>query len=908
MCRRSNAIWIAACVGVLAWHVGLGHAQPAPETSESSADTALERYLSERGLDDLLGAHWRRRLREAPPTERTQIAERLAKLYVRQLASAATREARQRVEDDARTLLLSVPDAESFALRVDLAKATYLKAEEICERSRLQLSTPEELQDAERIFRTVGPIFKEIGGRVHERVESMENKEASGRQADTDSFRESLAEARRLRSLSRYYSGWCSYYLALRTGQPQHANDAILDFGWLLNAEPGRAPTLEKVPAGLLKYDHIAWSAIGVGMSLALRGKEGDAIRWLEAVEAGEGISAQVRDKLFLRKLVVLAGAGRWADVELIVRRKRQPDRTKPAAPLSTAEARLLAILALEGSSASAADRVRGRELLEPLAQLALGDLVARGDAGHVLDIVNRYGTAPIGQEGFIVQYVRGLQAYESAHAQHEKEAAGDPKLIDSPPKDVAIRGRYREAAELLELCVKAADAERFAAQRVKAELRAGLSRYYAADFEAASALFRSVFERAPAGSEGREALWYAIVSLDRAVEAGRPSLEPKRDALATLYIERFPGTENAAKLLLRRAGALLTPDQAAAVLLAIPKESPLYLTCRREACRLLYQVYRSTPAAGRDLAAARFAQISEEVIELDRAKLNQNTQTPDTEAGKSAILRGRQLAEVALALANPDLPRAENALAIVEEAASLANLSLSDVEAELAYRRVHIAMIRADFAAAEKELDLLRRRGGPFSDAADRIAYREAARQWSNSPGNVVAAKRVLQHGLRVLDQFPDPAVALKDASIAAVYNTVAAAAKDLWDGEHDPEMRDIALRLDDALIGSGKLTGAALKRRATLAESAGDNARALDDWRTLLAAQELATEPWYEARANSLRLLAITDPDAAREVLRQHVLLYPQYGPEPWGPIIKEIDFRLNPEKAKAGEGGGS
>jgi hypothetical protein len=55
--------------------------------------------------------------------------------------------------------------------------------------------------------------------------------------------------------------------------------------------------------------------------------------------------------------------------------------------------------------------------------------------------------------------------------------------------------------------------------------------------------------------------------------------------------------------------------------------------------------------------------------------------------------------------------------------------------------------------------------------------------------------------------------------------------------------------------------------------------------------------SQEWYEARYQSLRLLFLVDAPRAREAMKQHVLLYPDYGPEPWGKKLKELDQTMGP-----------
>src|SRR5690606_20735093 len=68
-----------------------------------------------------------------------------------------------------------------------------------------------------------------------------------------------------------------------------------------------------------------------------------------------------------------------------------------------------------------------------------------------------------------------------------------------------------------------------------------------------------------------------------------------------------------------------------------------------------------------------------------------------------------------------------------------------------------------------------------------------------------------------------------------------------------------------------------------------------ALDAWRRLLAGLHQGSADWYEARYHSLRLLWQTDPDTAREVMTQHRLLHPDFGPDPWGQRLRDLNAQM-------------
>lgn len=899
MCRRTDAI-LAVLLAFLALVAGVAAAQP-----ESAGEDAVERYLADRGLTDLLAARLQERLDSTLGDERIAIAERLGTLYVRLLTDAATPEQRARAEALSRELLLKVPDSESFELRINLAKASYLKGEELAELHRLRIAGPEERSEAERVLRSVLPIFEDAGTKVHRRVESLERRESRGSDPDPQAVKEQLADARRLRSLAMYYAGWSRYYLALVSGDVRLAEQAKRDFGWLLNAPGNREPTVERLPAPLLRFEHVARAAMGVALAASVQGKDVEAVRWLDVLVESPEVPESVRRQLFTRRIAVLGAARRWADLDLMIARARRGGDASETR-LETADARLLAVVVLEALDDPKARGLAGRDrLLETLAQTALGDLVARGEVGHVIDLVGRYGTAPIGNEGFIVQFVRGLRAYERARENHAK--AGEDG--EAPTADEAVANRYREAARALLLGVDAQDASKFPKERARAALLRGLSLYYAGEPEPAADAYEVAASLAPSEDDRKEALWYAIVALDRAVEGGRLSLVPRRDRLAGVFLQSFPRTERAARLLLRRVeGGLIDDAEAIEVLLAVPRESALYDTARRHAARLLYTQCRVARPADRGAMAARFAAVAEELIERDRWTVMNGTPVEAGEAADFIVLRVRQLLDVLMSAAAPDVRRAERALTTLEEVRAYLGLNLDALEEEIEYRRLQIALVHRDRPRIDAASRRLQEIGGRFAEAADRLVYRVALEQRRANPDDAYAAREVVRFGSRILAGFEPIESSISNQQVSSLVEAIADAADALWRLERDEAARDAALRLDARLIDLGRHTARSLRRYSRLSEEAGDAEAALEGWRTLLAGLAQGSDEWFEARCESLRLLAATDAPRARIVLDQHKTLFPQFGPEPWGAKLRELDAALPPAPTPTTDGKGS
>jgi hypothetical protein len=882
---------LALAVGAPAAH---GQGEDGAGEPGLEAPDPVEAYLRSHDLDDLLSRYLLDELAAAPGGERASIAERLGKHYAQQLSGAGSADRQRQIEEQARQLLALVPDSDAFELRITLYNASFLLAEGVASRHAVQLTTVEEANEALETFRAVEPAFLDIGRRIHRRVESLEQMESRSTSGDLRVVRDQLADARRLRSLAMYYAGWSQYYAALMTEDPRKAKAARESFGWLLNASGGREPDLAMLPASLLRYEHVARAAMACALAHSVSGEDTLAVQWLDALDSAGETPPEVREELWARRIEVLARARRWADLQRLIERRRLSADPASATPLPVGEARLVAVLTLAaieaggGQPGVGADRAR---LLEALAQVAMGDLVAEGEIGHVLDLVNRFGTTPMGDTGFVVLYVRGLRAYERARESHEAAGGGD-----EPTTDTTVANRYMDAVRALDVAEAAPDAEHFPKEFTQARMMQGLALYYAGDLLAASELFESVFERAESSQLKEESLWYAIVSLDRAVEAGRRGMAEDRDRLATLYLQSFPATDRAAKLLLRRIDdGLLTDQQAIAVLLDVPGESPLYEAARRHASRLMYRQYRASRGPERDYAAARFVEVAEELIDIDVAKVRSGGREESEKAAEFVVLRVRQALDAALSITVPDVSRARRLLDLLDDVATFMGMDLGDVSGELAYRRLQIGIAQNDQTMIAQATGELRKAQGVHARSGERLLYQTAVDRWRARPGDAEAAAAVVGHGTRVLEQFEPLESRKDDRSVVGVVNTVAEAAAAAWRIGGDESMRDAAIAMDKRLVAMGQQSAASLQRLAVASEAAGDLPTALSAWNTLMSGLREGSDGWFEARVESIRVLAQTDSRRAKAVLEQHKVLYPTLGPAPWGDELREIEGLL-------------
>lgn len=882
-----TAIGLLVCALAMASGSRAQEESTPPPPPAITPDEIVEQYLSDRGLTGPLAASLRERLAKAPASERSSLADRLGRLYARQLDEATTPEEREEVRSLAKRLLEQVPEADSFDLRINLAKGHYLFAEEVAERHRVRLATAEERLEAERTLRDVKVAFEQVALRANARVEQLERLEEA-RDVEVEVVRAALGDARRLRSLASYYAGWSSYYLSVLTGSESLAGEALRHLGWLLNSPGNKIPTLDRVPKELLRYEHVARAALCAGLCESARGNGDTAIRWLDQVESAPDVPESVKSQVFARRLAVLTAANRWADVEYQVQRRRKALPAEQGGFLPVGEARLLAVLSLEALTSSP-DRFR--PIAERLAKGAMTDLIGLSEVSQVLNLVTQYGSAPIGAEGFIVHYVRGLQAYERARALHQ--ASGDP---EAPTADPQVITEYRAVAALLDTAAATRDAAGFTKERTNAGLVAGLALYFAGDHAEAATRLTRAHAQAATADQAEEALWLAVVALDQGVAGGAGELSLERDRVSALYLQSYPSGERAAKLLLRQSGgAGITDLQAAEILLAIDPASPLRDAALRQAARLLYRAYRASRGDDMDFAAMRFVGVAEQVLAGERRAVAQGKGQAASNAGANAVAIARQMLDALLSVSSPDPARAEAVLDAIQAVASQAGIDLTAHEAELTYRKLQVCVARGDEIGIGLLSDRLGQLGGPFAASAERLLLQRARARLAQSPKDVSAARGVVTHGARVMSALDEQGQRVAEPSVAALHNAVADAAALVWREAQDETMRDVAIRIDRRLIDEGQRSADVLRRFAELSEAAGASADALEAWRTLLAAMPVDTPAWFEARFHSVRLLAVSDRPRAVEAMNQHVALHPELGPAPWGERLRGLAKEL-------------
>ncbi len=882
------------------------------ESHDRALDAALavESYLESRGLSALLIEHLWSRLPTAAAGEKLEIAERLGALYSERLETVRDAAEARAIEQKCRELLAAAPDAESYDLRLTLHRAAFNRAERLMEQWRLRLVEAEQREDALRSLRDLSVDLAAIGAQAHRRVQEFERQEESGRDLDMDLIARHLADARRHRSLAMYLAGWADAIVAEATNNGALASEALKSFGWLLNAPPGKHAEIERAPAQLFNFEHVARAAVGAAVCEAVRSNFDVSVQWLDLVEDAENVPEAVLSETPARRMTILARAGRWYDLTRVVESRR----SESGGTLNPGEARLLAALALEAPASPPAPQETATAA-RMLTQTALSDLVARGELGQVLDLSRRYGTAPLGADGFIGRHVRGLRAYEESREAHRASRLD----ADAPAPDGDLAEGYRAAAALLDAALRADDAAEFPEAVATTSLLRALAIFYgagsggeaAARLDEAAELLAGAAGAIADADRAAEALALAVRALDLAIDrtgAGATARTERRQALIARFLEEHPDHERAGLMLFKQATAGdLPPDEAVALLLRVSQGSPAHEPARRQAANLLYDLRGRASAEQRDWAALRFADVAEPLLSLDVRRASAG----DCAAAERGVALGRRLAEALLSVAAPDAARGERVLDAIEAVMASCDLDSAKFGEEVAFRRAQIALARGDLAAADRALERMRALGSgggaegessEASRAANRLYFRHAAVHWRDArkrgaPAEELAerAQAVVRAGAQVLRDIESAPGGLVDPATLSLYAAMGEAAADLWHAQGDEAARDLAIRMLERVLAAEPGSAAHLRLLAGLAAEAGDAEKAVECWRRLGAGLPSGSPEWFEARCELIAGLARIDPARAREVLNQHKTLHPDLGPAPWGERLRELDASL-------------
>lgn len=832
----------------------------------------LSTYLEQRGLNQLLAVHLEQQLSSLTGEQRDAAIRRLADIYAQLLEREIDPVRRVALEERSRQLLEQAPARSADELRLALLRASYRTAEKIAENHRLRLAKPEEVDTATRTFGEIAPQLQALREQMKESIQSLERRQSRASGVEANALGESLDRARGLLAQCVFLAAWSLYYQDWLGGTSSSVRLAEPLFAELIGAE-STMPSPEDISVDLRSSEAVARSILGMALCKSISSSSATAIAWVTLLT-----HPQAYEPLRLQAPI-------WTmAIHLEHREYRQAaevlDQERSLLPeIPLAWLRLCAVYALE--------EPRRDRFVDELVRFAVTELAARGELQQVLDLATRYGVNALGDTGFALKYVQGVIKYQEARARHEHV---------EPTLDESLRSLYREASDALKAAAAESDAERYPLAAAACKRLIAWCAYFRGEFLEARREFESA-AAALSGAEAAEALWMAIVSLDKVAQSGRsPESQVDLDGLIDRYITLYPGDSNTAKLLLKRSTREREPSpEAVAQLLAIAPDSDVYPAAQARAADMLYQLFRASTDPTRAQYAGQFLSVAVPLI----------SQPPNSTKADDAlarlVIRCRQVLEIALTEGVERLLAARAAFDALQTAGAIDQAAIEASRDEIDCRRVQERLLSDEIDEASAIAGKLwdRSSNSIWARLAMRSMFKQAYRVWKNPEASAAqrdqAIDRVVRDGGRVLHEFMDDPAALDRPGAIGYYAAVAEATMAQWERTRAVERAEAALFLYDQLLAKRPSSAQYLRAAALLAEATGRPEKALDHWRRIVAGTNQESPGWYEAKFHQILTLAKLDPSRAREVLNQHKQLHPEFGPEPWGAMLKGLDQQI-------------
>ena len=835
-------------------------------------------WLERRGFTHLLVEHLESQLPSMDPQKRGPVLVRLAQLYAELLSNTDDQAVRIALEERGRRLLEEVRGADAQSLELELCHGAYLGIEQSAERHRLRL-----LDDAEKpllIDRLEELIekLKKLGIRVDKLTEySSKGLERAVSRIHTGRTKQDVLLE--MSNRINYLLGWCLYYQGWLSDDVDKAELAESYFAKVLSLDslsPGDVSMDLRATAG------IGWSIIGMALVSQMVGSEMSAMDWLDLLDEPI-VPDEIRSQVPGWRLAILLEAGRFDEAQSFLESSVDIIPEKPVLWI-----RMAAVHALDSGEGPAA---------RSLASMSLAELASLGELSQLQDIVGRYPDS-ISGESFPFAYARAVLDYRQAMA-----------MQDAPDTDeMTRREAWMNARKSVELALKAEDVDRFDQARQQAGLLHAWSLYHLNQYQEASVIFESVSEFLPEQDSG-EALWMAFVSEERRFQL-EPDLPRERaDGLIESYLRRFPDGQRVGELKVRVAASESGPsEQRVEELLAVPASSPARRQAEAQASNELYDLFRDAPDYRKKEWASRYLSVAVPIMQQQHA-------SDDQAQISRSVARARRILEVAT---NPNVLRlvaADNAIEILgSDKARLLPQSESLVD-EIEYRKILVMIAREKVDQAMAASDLL------YDRSPDSVWARLAARRLLEKAVEAIRVSKenaspdphrsMVKLGLRVLTEESAIEEAMNDASNRSFGSMVGSSAIALSTMPSIPDeerqrMLELAWGIYDMLLAAEPRNEAFLSARARLASLRGDDEESLRCWRIIAAGSASGSDQWFQARTELLLILEELDPSRASKVLEQHVVLYPGYGPEPWGEILRSLDQRLQGDSASSRDGG--
>lgn len=835
------------------------------------AQDAVGSWLEDIGLDRLHARRLEQQLDSQRDTNiRATIARKLAGTYSILLESTPSGDVRDVLEARGRGVLTKISDEDGDPLRLALLRSSYAVTSRECEFHRLALESGSTIGELQERLAALVTNLSQVRSRLERRERALERRVNRSRGVDAQIASVKSDEVALHISQSTFLEAWSRAYLAWLSGGEDMALEAQKLFGVLL-ATGDAFPDPNDVSLDLRDDEIYAESILGMAFAKSVTDSVATVEAWLDLLD-DPTTAEYVRRNLPYWEIALHAQAGGFGETLQLLR--ELPDD----AP--TSWLRLAAVSGLAARGGGSAAQALGTE--------AVALLAARNELAQVVDLAERFGLADMERDGFALYYVSGVCRYEDGRKASDR---GDLS---------AAQQSYRAALEDLDSAAAEPDAGNYEDALPGVQSMRAWCLHEIGDHARASVLFEEAADL-HGGVEAGNLLWMAISTLDELERdgGGGSDLQQRRMTLIDRFLEDHPSHPSAPGALLRRLASNPTPTlEDAELLVSASTNSPLGIRAHQEGVQMLYRIFRRSKQEDRATAGKRFI----EVVPVPRFDPEDDKQVHLVD-----VIRARQLLDVALSPGILEVALAESIVDAIDRGVNAGVIDITGKERELDYRRLQIALHREDIPEAVRIFRMFETdQVDDWSKLAARTLFKAAsvavqredlASDDMRTQSGIDAVRR---SAVILLGDPPEQA----DFTVSGnwtVARLLAIAEHRAYEANGSLETRDRALELYALLAQFQGKDEVILEGLAALSEEADLHEQALEVLRTLVAGTQTGSDTWYRRKADLVRVLSVVDPERARAVLDQHAALHPDYGPDPWGPAMRQMHVRL-------GGGGGA
>ncbi|MSR69262.1 MAG: hypothetical protein EXS17_02825 [Phycisphaerales bacterium] len=848
------------------------HVVSADDTTESDELQALTEWLTQAGLADLLAVVLAEHLGKSPTTA-PMIVSRLADAYVR-LLNQATDEDRVL---DLRVRILKFLSADragaDAVLRLALARAEYRIALKDIERLGRGEGDPEiERRVTAALGRTIEPLAQ-LDLMLAARVEASQRRAGGAEEQDRVASLLEADEGAQQRLQAQFLRAWCHYWALwmsrLTTGNNGTPSPQWLREGekvtqeWSMLLETGKPfPEPSDTSVDLRGEEYYAQSILGMALTKALVAGMANAQPWFALLE-GSAVWGG------------LSNLAPWRLQAFIDAREYDA-----ATRLTQSDAQSLSCAQVIGAATRAFAQSKGGAESLALAQSAIEFAAAAGELLAVRAITAKIPALAHG-DGFAPALARGVEAYELGRA----AADGQRK-----------KPHFERAVRELVQAVSLAPANARTASAVE-ELLAW-ARMGTGELCDASAAFASASAQL-SGSRAERLLWMAAQSASQGACVDEQGVARGRAfALAREYLRSFPDGDHASD-----AAASLASDPAAQYddvlverLLRRAAAQTAIGSAREAAALLLYRRFRAAQGKDRAFEAQRLLTLA--------------PSAPSKWDADAIDIVLRQQLEAALDGSVQDSTAAEALLNLVASRYPIGSEPL-EFRSEFAVRRLALAIALDDPTRALEAIGVARATSdATWRPVAEALFVRAMERMLARNtvpPERIVAGMMALVESRRVL---LDTARRSGDSKRADAANldlgrdllgaaqvlrvcgdAVSASARE---GEAQ-ELATQALAIARDVLDHRPDDAQAFALMADAGMACSDYDAAFEALSRLVGGLPSRSDAWFERKADLCEVLAKSNPEQAKKVLAQHVVLIPNCGPGLGGERLRALALRL-------------